>query len=181
MKELRGNLFEPQTYKPYIGVPDAICITTNGALNKASESIMGKGCALEAKRAYPGVAKELGQKIKSFGNVTQIIRHSIRTNPSLVAFPVKRTGMHIKSRLDVVWHMAKRFKPGDFVPGWALKADPVLIRESAMRLAALANQHGWEKVVLVRPGCGAGTLRWDEVKPILEEYLDDRFFVITYN
>ena len=41
------------------------------------------------------------------------------------------------------------------------------------------DAYGWETVVLPRLGCGLGQLRWDDVKPILERYLDDRFIVLT--
>lgn len=62
---------------------------------------------------------------------------------------------------------------------WYEQADPDLITKSAMELS-LAIGLQQKVVVMPRPGCGNGRLRWEDVKPILEPILDNRFHVITW-
>lgn len=54
-----------------------------------------------------------------------------------------------------------------------------LIRRSARELREMADREGWEMVVVPRPGCGGGGLDWREVRPVVAQYLDDRFYLIT--
>ncbi len=82
---------------------------------------------------------------------------------------------------------AGRLRGGRRYPGWMAQADMALIKRSARELRALADEHGmpnngirWESIVLPRPGCGAGELSWDEVRPVLNNILDDRFYAITF-
>lgn len=61
---------------------------------------------------------------------------------------------------------------------WYERADISLIEESCRRLVVMANLVPADKIYMVRPGCGNGGLDWENVKPILEKYLDDRFIVV---
>jgi hypothetical protein len=63
---------------------------------------------------------------------------------------------------------------------WHESADPALIRRSANQLLALATKFGYCQDVIMRPGCGNGSLRWMDVRAIFAELLDDRFSVITF-
>jgi hypothetical protein len=61
----------------------------------------------------------------------------------------------------------------------AALADPILVKQSALQLVALIQQHGWTNVLMPRPGCGAGGLRWPEVKAMLEGIFDDRVCIVS--
>ena len=65
---------------------------------------------------------------------------------------------------------------------WWAKAELILIERSCKELLEscknLPAGSIVDKVYMVRPGCGNGQLLWDDVKPILESYLDNRFVVV---
>ena len=143
MKEARQNL--------WMTPADALCITTNGTVKNNGECVMGRGCAAEAKCAFPAIAKELGDHIRRDGNHVGVL---MGPDPYIISFPVKHQ--------------------------WWEEADPNLIRQSTGELVELADARGWQQVVLPRPGCGNGRLNWADVKPILEERLDDRFTVVYF-
>jgi hypothetical protein len=173
MKEERGNLWD------YLDKADALCITTNGFFTNNRRAVMGRGCAKEAADRWPEITKTLGNHLCWDGNFTTILKEKTPEQAAIVAFPVKRQSVTFDGS-NVVRHMAGKFRIGETAPGWAAKADLTLIARSAVMLQNLAAGRGWEKVVLVRPGCGAGELKWEEVKAALDPILDDRFIVITH-
>lgn len=64
---------------------------------------------------------------------------------------------------------------------WRLPSDLDLIRQSAIELRNLADSNLWKSVVIPRPGCGNGELKWPEVRGVLAPILnDDRFKIITF-
>lgn len=151
MKEDTGDLWDYPA--------DAVVITTNGYVRKDGKCVMGRGCAKEADRKYD-MADDLGWLISLRGNhVYSFDMAYPGEKPNIVlTFPVKHN--------------------------WWEKADPQLIERSAQELVEWADTWGKdigiETYVVPRPGCGNGGLDWEDVKPILEPILDDRFTVITY-
>jgi hypothetical protein len=180
---------------------DAVCITTNGSIRKSDGwAVMGRGCAREAAKLWSDIPYILGDLIQERGNVVQLMKSVMLSDDAgtparevqLVSFPVK-PGLIIPLNMagsfdppdqatmdsNVVAHMRGRFKPGEKIPGWACLAQSHLIEDSARQLVYLTTTKRWRKVLLPRPGCSAGELRWENVRPILNEILDDRFTVIT--
>ena len=197
MQEIIGNLFEPSSYMimvpptrgwiPCNMKPDAIIISTNGFVKANGQCVMGRGCAKTAMQKIPGLSSRLGSYIQRFGNrvfdmgLTSLDVKLINDQTHLVAFPVKpRQGKANNSCTNVVEHMRKKFRPLASVPGWAMVADVEIIEHSARQLVELADKRGWNKVVLPRPGCGCGELKWENVKQVVEPILDDRFYCITF-
>jgi len=135
-----------------VNLADAICLTTNGVVKKNGCCVMGAGNARQARDKFSGIDKKLGDLIKENGNIVQIVWEIEST--FILSFPVKHN--------------------------WWEKADIDLVESSTKQLVELTDKMGWEKVILPRPGCHNGKLKWlSEVKPILRKYLDDRFYIIN--
>lgn len=62
---------------------------------------------------------------------------------------------------------------------WYEVADIELIKRSCKELMALLEPS--DIVLLPRPGCGNGKLRWDDVRPAIAPLLDDRVAVVTWS
>ncbi len=158
----------------YDSRPFAICcITTNGFVKRNGKAVMGRGVAKQAMERFPDIAARLGEQLHhpAIGNRVQFIA------PRLVAFPVK-PAEGVSDGTNVVQHMARLFPAGAVVPGWAMKADLTIIEKSLDELQRYHDLCGWfDKVYLPRPGCGAGGLEWETVKPLCER-LDDWLVVI---
>lgn len=170
MKEAKGNLFRT--------VCDAICITTNGFYKTNGNAVMGRGCALQASELYPDIKVKLGNLLRTKGNHVHYL--GTYDGKEIVSFPVKPITIPFIDNSQIVSHMRGKFLKGHIVPGWACVANINIIQDSAKELVALTNRYGWTDIVLPRPGCGAGELVWNNVKPVLEDILDDRFTCITY-
>jgi len=170
MKEIRGNMWDltPQY--------DAVCITTNGYVKYDGSAVMGRGCARQAWKMFPGIEYRLGRVIQTSGLVVE----AINEDPLILSFPVKPASRVISDLRQVVRHKRQLYHIGATVPGWACVADLEIIANSAFDLALYANTYELKKVLLPRPGCGAGELLWADVRPVLEKWLDDRFTCVTY-
>lgn len=130
---------------------NAICVTTNGIVKSNGELVMGKGIALEAVQKYPTLPRSLGHLVGLYGNFPFRIPFEFN---DVISFPTKH---HYKDNSSLM-----------------------LIRLSADKIVNITNCFQYNKIFLTKPGCGNGNLNWDDVRPILEEYFDDRF-VVCYN
>lgn len=154
MLEIRGDILSNQI----LHKADAICFTSNGILRQNGRLVMGAGVAKAFRDYFRDLDLSAGKAVNRAGNICQII---LEVSPiqldkvvSIVAFPTKHD--------------------------WRDNSDPVLIRQSAKQLRELANLNSWKQVYLPRPGCRNGKLSWRDIKPVLEEILDDRFYCITF-
>lgn len=62
---------------------------------------------------------------------------------------------------------------------WMNKADLKLIERSCGELVKVVNDWELDMVHMVRPGCEKEGLLWEEVRPVIEPLLDDRFVVVN--
>jgi len=112
---------------------DEYCvITTNGFVKKSNEAVMGRGCAYEATKKFPGIAKRLGELLNSSGNQPYVM-----PDLKLITFPVTHNwyqdadrGIIINSLLllkDVmsVYSMKKVYLPRPGVGNGRLSWDSV--------------------------------------------------------
>jgi hypothetical protein len=138
---------------------------------------MGCGFAKQMADLIPGLDKELGQKVTMWGNNVQGM---LSYGWSIFTLPVK-PGIAVYNGTNCVQHMRHRFKVGDYIPGWACKADIELLRESLKQLKTriledrARNNNGVinsTEIYMPRPGCGAGELKWSDVKSVLEDAFD---------
>ena len=60
---------------------------------------------------------------------------------------------------------------------WHAPASKELIERSFGELVTVWKDRK-DPLYMVRPGCGAGGLKWETVKPLCEKYLDDRFVIV---
>jgi len=130
---------------------DAICVTTNGLTNTKGELIMGKGLALQFKERFPYLPYYFGRNVLEHGNQVFYIKHF--SDPTIFSFPTKHH--------------------------WRNPSDINLIKQSAIQLANHVTLLKLKKVLLTRPGTGLGGLLWEQVKPVIESILDDRFYIVS--
>lgn len=178
MLEAFGDIWETWSSSQLISYPkitkryDSIVITTNGFVKKDGSLVMGRGIAKEARDRIPGIDKRIGRAVQRDGNHVYAF-HNGPLEPIIFSFPVKPE---------------KGLLYGRLMPGWMVKADIALIEQSAKELVALIeglhynqftiNAWPFKNILMPRPGCGNGGLKWEEVKPIIEPILDDRFTVM---
>lgn len=168
MKQIKTDLFETIHDENV----DAICITTNGQYTLQGVAAMGGGCAGVCARRWPATAVRLGKLLKTFGANVPFVIGALDENDEYIE--PTRTGIKNKEYKCVIFSFPTIHKIID-----GSKLD--LIRQSTVMLKDYADQFGLTGIVLPRPGVGIGGLQWKDVKPILEEHLDDRFTIVSFD
>jgi len=92
----------------------------------------------------------------------------------------KKLGTHVKLCGNHVYYLGKNVVSFPTKYGWWEDSDISLIERSTQELVALVDKSGWKSVIIPRPGCNNGRLKWSKVKPVLKKYLDNRFTVISF-
>jgi len=159
----------------FVGVVDAICVTTNGFVASNGHAVMGRGIALEASQRYPSVKKTLGKILAQYGNHVSIIWTDNHTN--IVSFPVKRDKFDMEKE-EGCPGVVRNMLHGNVIPGWALKAEIEIIKRSAHELMEMIERSKFKSVLLTQPGCNNGELYWPDVEKELELILDHRVFIV---
>lgn len=167
MQELKEDLFKC-ILDPAV---DAICITTNGNYTKNGVAIMGGGCAGEAARRWPAMPVRLGKMLKSFS-----------ANIPFVIGILDEQGQSLELTKEAI--SQRQFKCFVFsfptINNLIDGSNIELIKQSAKIMADYANQYKLKKIVCPRMGVGIGGLKWVDVKPAVENILDDRFVVVSF-
>jgi hypothetical protein len=151
MLELEGNIWIVDN------AYDAVVITTNGFVKENGEAVMGRGIAQQAAKEFRFLPISLGNRLTKHGNRVYLFEEYNRfwKKKRIITFPVKTD--------------------------WRVRAHKDLIIKSTEQLVDLVDAVGFERIVMPRPGCGNGGLKWEDVKPIIEPYLDNRFTVMDYS
>lgn len=90
-----------------------------------------------------------------------------------------RIGEHLKKHGNRVGYFSPyRLFSFPTKNSWKQNSDIVLIEQSARHLEIAAGWLNFDRIYMVRPGCSNGKLKWEEVKPVIASYLDDRFIVV---
>lgn len=167
MKERKADLFET-IYEDGV---DAICITTNGMRLTDGRAAMGGGCAGVCAKRWPETAIRLGTCLKNF-----------MMNVPFVIGALDTDGNYLEPKLPMI--KAKKFKALIFsfptIDSLMDGAKLRLIENSAKELKVLVDRFELRGIMVPRPGVGIGGLRWSDVKPVLESYMDDRFTIVSF-
>lgn len=144
---------------------DAIVCTINTVLKKDKRLVMGAGIALQFADRFDWLSDRWGCR-------------TIALSPRGTATPMKRT-----------YPFVEPIDHGTFTPAlvgihtkydWKDPSPFSLVDRSIKQLYIIAQALNWKKVIMTRPGCGHGGLHWErQVKPLMEQVLDERFVVVN--
>lgn len=137
---------------------DALVCTTNLMVKADGRLVMGKGIALEFKSAIKDIDLIWGKGVSRMGDKPHLLVNRFKellgeNSPYVIGLPTKYD--------------------------WRKPSSMGLIVEMVRQLVWTADIFQWGNILLPRLGCGAGALKWEEVRLELAKLLDDRFTVIN--
>ena len=159
-KEIKCGLFND---KPLRSV---LLLSTNAYVKNNGKAVMSQGCALAAKERFKGIDANLGRALeiqgRKRGNYGMFKTEAVGNYPAIIW---KKPGEPIIVSCPSQWHFVE-------------KSDLSLIERSLGIIVNMADYYKWNNIYLPALGTGAGRRNWkDEIKPILMDYLDERFTV----
>lgn len=142
----------------------AVC-TTNQVLTNEGCLVMGGGIAKEFKLRFENYNVDLP---RCWGKQLETVLESNFKSALLITHNYDDYDLEC---VNYIVGMPTKYH-------WKDKSDINLIKTSCEQLALASIMLDWNRILIPRPGCGLGGLKWDDVKPVLQELLDDRFYVI---
>lgn len=164
MKEITGN------YWDYIRHHDVLLVTTNCTLKSDGSLVMDKGIAKQFADRFSGAPGAFGALHSSVPNKPVSLMFQLSSELERLNHDGHRSRFNAAAHSYQIISMPVKYN-------WQLPADPVLLFRSAKYIA---ERTLYRSFLSVRPGCGAGGLAWEDVKPALEAAgWDDRFTIIS--
>lgn len=161
MRECFGNLFDLDKF-------DAICVATNGIVKSSGLAVMGAGVAKICAQTWPQTQVALGECL-SLSN---------QNIPFQIGIIDKKTNEYIKNIIEETDTNVCRVFSFPTKNHYSDQSDINLIKSSCKFIIDFANLLNLNNIGIHKVGCGLGGLDFNLVKPILSDYLDDRFILI---
>lgn len=191
MLEVTGNIFD-LAFADSTGYR-LLLVTTNGGWSpRNGHAIMGAGFAHAVKELFPQAPETLGTFLRMYYERLKDQPYAEVREPWNIPYPIgERNGCHLFSfptkptRVTVTkTSLLPRFftlqQMGMRIEGWKAKSQLPLIERSAKLITDLVGTESSviEKIFLPRVGTLNGGLAWDQVKEVLDKYMDDRYIVV---
>ena len=173
-----GNLFKQDC--------NAIVIPTTGWVDSDHISKVIEPIALRAAEKWKGLERTIGHSILRYGSTVQTLTigtlKSTLTNEEvpyhILTFPTRPGKVYVSDGWEEVTLRYRTQEDVNWVPGWQGRANLSIIKHSLEELVFTAKDMGFKKVCLPKLATGEGGIRWSIVNKLLEDMLDDRFYLI---
>jgi len=171
MKQITDNIWNLHKQGKYIVIP------INGYIRKDGAAVMGRGLAYQASRKYPLLELKLGVLLDENYNKSTLTKDHHAHGQPLINQP--QIPVMSLSEDNLIFFPVKY--------NWWESANLTLIEKSCKNLLEhihynLALRPQDYPIYLPRVGCGNGKLKWAQVEPILNKYLNNESqFIICDN